>query len=531
VPSESAGDAERHRIATRAGIVAAGTITSRLLGLVREGVVAAIFTRPATDAFFVAFTIPNVLRQLLAEGAMQTAVLPVLTETREKQGPAAARRLFRSLRGLSLLALIATALFGVVFAAPLVELFAAGFHDQQGQFERTVELTRWLFPYILFMGTAALGAAALNSERRFVVSSLAPALLNVGLIAAAFALPAWLLARGSDPVLALAFGALVGGVLQVVAQWPSLRRIGYLERPAFELGQPGVREVLRRLAPGLAGIGIYLVDVMLTRRFLSELGVGAQSYFSWAQRLCDVPQAVFALALQTATLPSLALLHARGEKEELSRTFAFGMRLSLFVGIAASALFVSLAEPLVVLIFQRGQFDAGASHETARALVAQGLGVWTVACIRQLVALYYVLGDTRTPVVVTALDLGVFVVIALSLRGSLGHEGISWAVTGASTAQLALLWFGLGRRIEDRRVSEIARSIGKTLCAALPATAAAAWTAHRISVEVGSGPFARMLPGLCGLACFSIGFLVLARMLKSEELTTLLDVIRRRAAG
>jgi len=318
VPSgASGGDEERRNITGRATIVAAGTLLSRVLGLARESVFAAVFSRAATDAFFVAFLIPNVLRQLLAEGAVQSSVLPVLAQTREQKGDQAARDLFRALRGLSLLVLVVVSIAGIAAAPLLVDLFAGGFRQHAGQYERTVQLTRWIFPYIFFIGTFSLGVAALNLHRRFVATSFAPALLNVAFIGCAALLPGWLGARGHDRILAAAVGALLGGALQVVAQWPSLRRIGYFELPRLELSHPGVREVLRRMAPVLVGLGVYYVDTVLARRFLSDLEIGAQSWFAWALRLCDFPQGIFVLALQTATLPSLALLFARGEREGL----------------------------------------------------------------------------------------------------------------------------------------------------------------------------------------------------------------------
>jgi len=528
VDSEAAGRAERQAITGRAGIVAGGTLASRLLGLVRDQVVAAIFRRAATDAFFVAFTIPNVLRQLLAEGAVQNAVLPVLSKIKEQQGDDEARRFFRAMRGFSLLLLLLVSVAGVLAAPVLVDLFAGGYRDHPGQYERTVELTRWVFPYIFFMGTAALGVAALNTHRRFVVTSFAPALLNVAFIAFALLLPGWLGARGKERILAMAAGALVGGALQVVAQWPSLKKIGYLQVPRLDLSHPGVREALRRMVPVLFGIGVYFVDVILARHFLSELPVGSQSYFSWALRLCDFPQGIFVMALQTATLPSLALLVARGELEEVSRTFAFGMRLALFVALPATALFVGLAEPLVVAIFQRGAFDATSSRETAHALMAQGAGIWMVAAVRQLVAAYYALGDTRTPVVVASMDLLVFVALALLLRGPLGHVGISVAITGASAAQMTLLWVLLRRRLVDVRLREVVRSAGRTLLATLPAAAAGMATARALWSLLGGDAVSRLIPGIVGAAVFGLTFLLAAWLLRAEELQTIIDAARRR---
>lgn len=508
-------------------MVAAGTLGSRILGLFRDQTIAALFAAATTDAFFVAFTIPNVLRQLLAEGAVQNAALPVLEQVREQRGDIEAKRTFAALRGLSLLALLAVTILGVVFAEPIVELFATGYRQHPGQFERTVALTRWLFPYIFFMGTAALGVAALNLHRRFFVTAFAPGLLNVAFIAMAFALPTWLGHRGQDPALALACGALLGGLLQVVAQWPSLRRIGYLSLPRFRLGDPAVKETLRRMGPVLIGIGVYYVDVVVARRFLSELEIGSQSYFGWALRLCDFPQGIFVMALQAATLPSLSRLVARGEMKEVTQTFSYAMRLTLFVGISASIAVVALAEPLTVLIFQRGEFDARSAHETAKALVAQGCGIWMVAAVRQLVSVYYAFGDTKTPVRVAAIDLVAFVLLAWALRQSFGHVGVSLAVTGASLVQMTLLWTSLRKRLGHGDFGKIARSALRTTLAALIAAGIAHYVAQFAQPAVPIGGWALARPGLLGVASFGGVFLLAAWALRSEELLTLLAAVRR----
>jgi putative peptidoglycan lipid II flippase len=534
-PAERA--AEQRALTSRAGIVAAGTLVSRILGLGREVVLAGLFSRVATDAFMVAFTIPNTFRQLLAEGAVNTAVLPVLAKTREQEGEAAAKRFFEAARGLSFVVLGVVSVLGVVFAPFLVELFAAGADAVPGQHERTTLLTRWVFPYIFFMGTAALGAAALNSAKRFTVTAFAPALLNVSCIAFALALRSWFASRGEEPVLAMAVGALVGGALQVIAQWPSLISIGYFTRPRLDLSHPGVREALRRMAPTLAGLGIYFIDVLLARRFLSELGVGPQTYFAFALRLCDFPQGIFVMAIQTVALPSMALLAAKNDKNGLEDTYAFGIRLTLFVAIAATVLFVTLAGPIVALVFQRGQFDARAAHETASALVAQGLGIWMVAVVRQLVAVFFACGDTRTPVVVSFIDFCAFVALALALRGPFGHVGISLAVTGSSAVQMLLLWWRVGAHLGSRRLGEIARSAAKTLAAALGAALVAVPVARVFGAAGPSGATlagaaasatARLLAGVASATAFIAVFFAVAYALRSDELATALAAARRR---
>lgn len=514
------GARERGRLVARAGAVGLGTLVSRVLGLLRDMALAALFNRAATDAWWVAFTIPNALRQLLGEGAVTSAVVPVLSEKLARDGPDAAKILFARIRGASLVALVAATALGLLAAGPLTELFAAGYHDHPGQFERTAALTRAVFPYILFMGTAALGSAALNANRRFAVAAFAPGLLNVALLAAAFTLPGVLAARGRDPLLALAAGALAGGLLQVAAQWPSLRAIGYGARPALVLDRD-VAEVLRRIAPLTFGIGIYYVDLVLSRRFLSELGTGAQSYFSWAMRVCDFPQGIFVLALSTAALPSLSTLAARGAREEFAKTWAHGMGLAMFVAVPASVALATIGEPVVFLLFGRGHFDAAAAHETARALLWQGGAIWTVAAVRQTVPALYALGDTRTPVVVSAIDLAAFIGLALGLRGPWGHVGISAAVAGSSAVQMALLLVGLRRRLGSVRGLQLARSIGRTVAASVVA-GVGGWGAARL----GSGKTA----GAAGLAAFGAIYTLASWAMKSPEMNEIARAVGRKLA-
>jgi putative peptidoglycan lipid II flippase len=524
---ESAGDRERHRLVARAGVVGAGTLLSRLLGLLRDMALAAIFDREATDAWWVAFTIPNALRSLLGEGAVSSAVVPVLSAKLEREGDEGSRILFSRVRGASIVALAAITALGIVFARPLTELFAGGYRERPREFERTVSLTRAVFPYIFFMGTAALGMAALNVKRRFAVAAFAPGLLNVALLAAAFGLPAVFASRGIDTVLALAVGALVGGFLQVAVQWPALRAIGYAGAPTFVIDDD-VSTIFRRIAPLTLGIGVYYVDLVLSRRLLSGLGVGAQSYFSWAMRLCDFPQGIFSLALSTAALPSLSALAARGDRSEFAKTWAQGMSLSLFVAIPASALFVAIGEPIVVTLFQRGEFDARAAHETARALLWQGAAVWTVAGVRQTVPALYALGDTRTPVAVSAIDLGAFIALALVLIGPLGHVGISIAVAGSSAVQMVLLLAGLKWRLGTICARPLIRSTARTTVISAVA-GVAGWAAARLVTPDASRSLgARHAPGIAGTLVFGAIFLVGAWGARSPELNEILSALRRR---
>lgn len=513
---------ERSKLVVRAAIVAMGTLASRLLGLFRDMALAALFPREATDAFFVAFTIPNALRQLLGEGAVSSAVMPVLAKRRAEGGDEAGTQFFAKARGASILALVVVTILGVVFAEPLTELFAGGMHKQPGQFERTVALTRSVFPYVIFASSAALGMAALNTKRKFAVAAFAPGLLNVAFLLAAFTLPGPLARMGIDPAQAIVVGALFGGLLQVVAQWPALMQIGYAGRPRIDFADPHVRQMLQRIIPMTFGIGVYYIDLILSRRLLSGLGPGAQSYFSWAMRLCDFPQGIFVMALSTAALPSLAELAAKKDMDELQKTFSYGMRLSLFVAIPCSMALIALAEPIVTLLFVRGEFRPSDAAETARALLFQGGAIFSVAAVRQTVPVFYALGDTRTPVVVSAVDLVSFIAIALLLRGPLGHVGVSAAVAGSSIVQMVLLLVFLRPRLGRLRGAEILASSAKTSLAAGFACIGG-WGATRLLAQPASA-----VGGLVGFAVFCVLFVVGAWGLRSTELDGLLGAVKRR---
>lgn len=512
----------------RAGVIAAGTLTSRLLGVGREQAIAALFTRVETDAYVVAMLLPNLLRQLLAEGASQNAILPVLSETREQAGDAAARTLYRRVLGLWLCILAGVSLAGVLAAPWLVRLVAAGYAQTPGHIELTTRLARWMFPYIFFMGLAALGLAGLNAYRRFVVAAFAPALLNVSLIFACLALPSVLQAWGQPAAFALAVGVLVGGALQVIAQWPSLKRVGLLSWPRLRLNDPRVRAIMLRLAPVTLGLGIYLLDMVVARRMIATLPSGSMSHYQFALRLRDLPQGIFVLALQSATLPSLSAL-AQTDQQGFNRIAFFGLRLSLFVSLAASVALVVLAEPLVTLVFERGNFGPEARVQTAGTLVALGSGLWAVAMLRQLTSIYYALGRTRAPVAFAAAGFFVFLVLALLLIGPFGLVGVAWAVAGAEAGRAGMVALGLRRHLRPApgELVALGRCGLQTLAAAVPAALLARALAHALT-QPGAGPWQRMLPGFTAALAFALAFAGIAWAFRLSELRAFLDSIRRR---
>jgi putative peptidoglycan lipid II flippase len=461
MPNDASQDNQREhaQITRRAGIVAVGTLASRVLGAVRDAAIAGFFSVADTDAFFVAWTIPNTLRRVLGEGAVSAAIVPVFSEVVETQGRIRARAYVAAISGIMLLILSAVALIGVLSAEFWTTLYAAGYRDDVSKFGTTVQLTRVVFPYILLVGMAALGMGILNSVGRFGVAAFAPTLLNVAVILAPFLFVAPAIWLGLPAVGSLALATLVGGVLQVVVQFPELARADLLPWPKFDFRDAAVRKTLRLMGPVVLGSGIYQLNIVLSRLFASYLPTGSQSFLYYAQRLVEIPQSLFALAVASATLPSLARLKNQGSHDDAKATLRYSLRLSLFVAIPASVALVVLAGPTIAVLFKRGEFGNFHVHETAKALAYMAASTWAVAAIHPIIRMYYAYNDTRTPVYCSALNLAVFAVVSLSLRSRLGHAAIAAGTSAGAIAQLVGLVLVLPRRVGDLGLPEIGRSV------------------------------------------------------------------------
>lgn len=519
--------AEGSKLARRAGVVAAGTLSSRILGAVRDAVIAASFSVAATDAFWLAFTIPNALRGLLGEGAVSGAFIPVLSDVREREGADAARLYYARLQGTMLLLLGGVSLVGVLAAPLLVDAYASGFRSDPELHQTTIRLTRWVFPYIAFMGVAAILTGALHAHRRFLAPAFAPLWLNIAFIVAAVALPGTLaVSFGLDPVYALAIGALAGGVLQILALVPAYRRLGYPLRPRFAR-DANVRRSLRLLVPLVAGLGVYQLNLVLSRQLASYLPTGALSYLFYGQRLVEIPQGVFAIAIGVAALPTLAALAARNDLEGAKRTFRLGLRLSLFVALPATVLLVVLAEPAVATVLGRGRFGAEQIEETTRALMGLAVGVWAVASVRTCVPMFHALGDTRTPVLASVLNLITFLTAGLTLTSRLGVAGIAIAISLAATVQLIALISLLRLKVGALGMGEVIGSAARVLGASA-LMGAAVWPARGLIAWREGGTLAAVGLFAATLVVAGIVFLGAARLLRCGELPELFAALRRR---
>lgn len=422
--------------------VSSMTLLSRILGFVRDFIIARSFGAGlATDAFFVAFRLPNLLRRLFAEGAFSQAFVPLLAEYRNRRGEVETKQLADRTATVLLLAVLLVTAVGITGAPVLIYLSAPGFAADAGKFALTVELTRITFPYILFMALVAFAAGILNTWGRFALPAFTPVLLNLTFIGMALFVAPWF----DPPVLALAWAVFIGGVLQLATQLPALKRIGMLPRFDFSPQDPGVRRILKLMAPAILGVSVSQISLLINTIFASFLPSGSVSWLYYADRLMEFPAGLLGAALGTILLPSLSRCHADGRAEEFSALLDWGLRLTLLLTLPAALGLAMLAVPLVSTLFQHGAFTAQDVLQTRSALVAYSLGLAGLILVKVLAPGFYARQDIRTPVKIALLTLAATQLMNLAFVGWLKHAGLALSIGLASCLNAALLWHGLRR--------------------------------------------------------------------------------------
>ena len=451
------------------GSISGATLLSRVLGFVRDMVVALVFgAGPVTDAFFVAFRIPNMLRRLLAEGALSTAVVPVFSEYVETRSREELVAMLRAVLGAAILVLGLTTIAGIAGAPWILQVIAPGFTGDRAQADLAVLLTRVMFPYLPLVGLAALAMGVLQIHGRFFAASIGPALVNVGMIAGVV-----LLARRLEPpILALAIGVLIGGIAQLVIQVPSLARCGFLVGPAHDLRHPALGRVARLLLPAVFGLAAVQVSVFVNTLLASLLPAGSISFLYYADRVMEFPLGVFGIALASASLPTMARQAAQGDRRGLAATLNFSLRLGFYVAVPATVGLVMLRTPITRVLFERGQFSAPDTLATAQALLWYAVGLAGFSGARIVAQAFYAIGDAATAVKVGILSVAVNVAAALLLMAPLAHGGLALASSVGAYANLVFLVIVARRRFGALGVRSIVASLGRTLAASL---ALAAW--------------------------------------------------------
>ena len=425
--------------------VSSMTLLSRVLGFVRDTIVARAFgAGMATDAFFVAFKLPNLLRRIFAEGAFSQAFVPILAEYKAQQGEEATRTFIAYIAGLLTLVLALVTLLGILAAPAIIWATAPGFVTDPEKFALTTDLLRVTFPYILLISLASLAGAILNTWNRFSVPAFVPTLLNVSMIV--FAL--FLVPYFEPPVMALGWAVLVGGLLQFLFQLPALKKIGMLVLPRLNLRDTGVWRVMKQMGPAILGVSVSQISLILNTIFASFLVAGSVSWMYYADRLMELPAGVLGVALGTILLPSLARTHALDDRTSYSQLLDWGLRLCLLLALPASLALIVLAKPLVVTLFQYGAFTALDADMTCRALVAYAVGLVGIILVKVLAPGFYARQNIKTPV-----RIAIFSLVATQLMNllflfviPLAHAGLALSISLAACLNAGLLFWQLRRQ-------------------------------------------------------------------------------------
>lgn len=475
------------RLARSAGLFGLATMTSRILGLVRDQIIAYYFgAGNAVDAYRVAFRVPNLLRDLFAEGAMSAAFVPTFTKYLVEGGKPRAWRLANSVVNALILITGLFVVAGIVFADPLVRLYAGDFAAVPGKIELTVLLTRIMLPFLTLVAVAAATMGMLNSLGHFFVPALSPAMFNVATIVMVLALVPVAPALGIEPIAIVAASTVVGGVAQLALQWPPLRSEGFRYRPILDVDDPGLRQVLMLMGPGTVGMAATQINVFVNTMLATGEGTGAVSWLDYAFRLMYLPIGLFGVSVAAASTPALSRLAVAEDRAGMRSTVASAIGLMLALNVPATLGLAVLADPIVALIYQHGQFTPADTAATAAALRFYAFGLVGYSIVRIVTPAFYALDRSRVPVVASVVSVLANVVFNVVLVRVMGYRGLALGTSLAAVLN-ALLQLWLLRRhldgIEGRRIT----GTSARMLAASIVMAAVAWGVDRILLDVVGG--------------------------------------------
>lgn len=517
---------ESARMIRAAGVVGAATFLSRILGLVRDAAVAATLgAGMASDAFFVAFKIPNFLRRLFAEGSLTLSFIPVFTEELRNRGENEAFRLARSLWwALSMAATLLT-IAGAIYAPAIARLLAPGFHASAEKFELTVLLTQIMSPYVFSTALVAVAMGVLNAMGHFASPALAPAALNVAII-----ISVWLICPYMEqPAIGLAIGVIVGGFLQLGLQLPFLYKIKFRLFGHGSIYHKAIKRVAASMMPAAFGADVYQINIMVGTILASFLPQGSVSCLYYGDLLVQFPLGVFGHSFCTAVLPSFSRQAAENDLQGLRTSSAHVLRLLCFVTIPATVGLVILRQPLVRLLFHRGAFDLEATRITADALLFYAVGLTSIAGSRILASAFYALQDTKTPVKLAALSFVSNAVLCFAFMGPMRHGGVAFATSLAAAINFLSLTWALKKRLGHLGARAILTSIGKSCLASIPMGASVACLVHYLSPILGEGFKALSIIVLGGVVAGIAIYGVCAYGLRCQELNWCVNMARTAA--
>ena len=525
--------AEKQRISTRAtGVVAVAVLCSRVLGLIREQVFAGLFGAGRNlDAFLMAFRLPNLLRDLFAEGALSTAFITTFSQKIAVEGDEAAWRLGNKIATLTAVFMSAVTLLGIVFAPQLIDLLTWGSWSPD-KTALTIWLTRIMWPFMLLVSLAALVMGMLNAKHVFGPPAMASSYFNLGSIIAGVGIGWWLDPHfGARSLTGLAIGTLVGGAWQLVGQFPSLRRVGYKYRPDFRWRDEGVRTVLTLMAPAVIAASAVQVNVLVNSGFAASLGNGPVSWLNIAFRLMQLPLGIFGVAIGTVTLPLVSKSAAVGNISEFRGILAHGMRLAFLLTIPSAIGLAMLAPPIISVIYQHGRFTGEMTRQTAGALQFYAIGLVSYAALKVLTPAFYAIGKRNTPMLISFLAIGtnLFLNWLFTFRLGWGHRGLAFSTSLVATINFLLLYLLMRRHTRRLETRQMLTGLAK-VCVAGGALALVCWAANYWWLDAwGSLRFVpRLLALLITIALGVATFFGSAFLLRVKEVRDLADLLKGR---
>ncbi|MCG6551793.1 MAG: murein biosynthesis integral membrane protein MurJ [Candidatus Magnetominusculus sp. LBB02] len=519
---------EKGNIARSALSMTAATSISRILGFIRDMLVAKFLGAGGlSDSFFVAFRVPNLLRELFAEGSMSSGVIPVLSEYNATKGHEAASALVRAAFTFIVIVSGLVCIAGIFFAPQIINLIAPGFSSNPEKFTHTVFLTRIMVPFLFFVSISAIVMGALNSRKVFFVPAMASAWFNVGIISTIAALYLGLANRS----VAVAIGVTIGGFFQFASQVPSFYKNGFTLRPSFTFSHPGLKKIGWLILPATVGTAVSQFNVFISTILASYLPAGSITYLYYAMRLIQFPVGVFGVAMGMAVLPSLSEHAAKGDFDSLTNDFTFSLKLLFSITIPSMIGLASLSEPIINVLFQHGHFDYQAVRGTATALLCYSAGIWAMVGVRVLASTFYSMQDTRTPVRTAVFTLIINISMSIILMERLSYAGLALANALAASANFLALFYFLNKRLRHIEVRGIVWSFMKTLLASV-VMGGAGWYLVHFRKWDGTGHFlvkSLYLVFIIGV-CTAIYFAA-AHVLKSEEVDYITKMFKRKITG
>lgn len=521
--------AAKERIAKSAGRVSGGTIISRLLGIARDSVFAAYFgTTYLADAFNLAFSIPNLLRRIFGEGMLNASYVPVYSHYLHKDGKQAASDLANKTYSVMLIILGVVSILGAVFSGPVVKAFAYGWRNSPEAFALTVKLNRVLFPYLIFVGLASLAGGTLNSLGHFALPAFAPAMLNIALIGTAFTFMRLGSGSGESMIILFSYGALLGGLFQVLVQVPQLVKAGQKFKFDPDFKDAGVRWIGRLMVPSMFGFAVTQINVLVDTLLATFLPEGSVTALRLGNRIAIQPLGIFAVAITTATLPALSEHAAKENRDRLLHDFAFSLKLILAFLIPSTIGLVVLAKPIVRVLFERGEFTAAKSTPmTVTAVIYFTIGLFAYGGVKSTVQAFYSIKDTVTPMKVAIFSMLLNVGLNLALIRPLGLAGLALATSVSAIVAFAILNVLLKRRLGDIREREIWVAALKMVIASLVMGSVMYVLARRLE-PMAVGLWGELIQvGVASLAGLG-AFLAVSLALKAEEVIFLLRLVARK---